>query len=125
MKQILAFSVIIILSGGMYVTAQDLTISGKVVDSKKQEVALNNQQVSDVILTELNPDSNEIIAYGARKKGIVPPVEIPNAYREDNCVEIPNSYRGDLDKSVEMPNTEGKIMPIPKITPKFLPNPRK
>jgi len=114
-----------ILSGGVYVNAQDLTITGKVVDSKKQEVTLNNQQIIDGILTELNPDSNEVIAYGVKRKGIGSSVEILNAYRGDNCIEIPNSYRGDLDKSVEIPNIEGKAMPIPKLAPKFLPNPRK
>lgn len=90
------------------------------IGHEKQEVTLNNQKTIITILTKSNTDHNEIaqVTYGTRKRVIVLPVEIPNAYKRDNSIEIPNAYRSDKDESIEIPNADSKDQSMPFIKQK-------
>lgn len=172
MKKPLSFLIVILFSC-VYLNAQELAVSGKIVDSKgsvlpstlvvlksdatyhttsdkngkyalnlpstekdtllflyanyeNREIAINNQQIVDVVLTESKIEDKEVTElYSSIKTPKADPIHIPNRYNGDDSIGIRNGYDRKTDFSAEIPNADlkGKKVTIRKSVPELPLNP--
>lgn len=113
MKQTI-LSGIIILFNCVTLKAQELAVTEKMTNSKKEAALYSalvdledyeKRQIIDAVLNESNVgDDRTVIRNGVINKNDAKPIKIPNSYRGDYSVTIPNHYDPDEDISIKLPN---------------------